>query len=177
MSARRLSDLTQTERRRAVLRTGVITAVAWVAVFGAYFAVPFDRERGNIGLQLLVSILAFLGAAAWEVIRILRSDLPQLRAAEAIGVLVPLFIALFSAIYLVMSTDGSGQFTESLDHLDALYFTVTILATVGFGDISAVSPGARAVVTVQMLLDIAIVATLAKVILGAARISLGERPR
>ena len=176
MSPRSLGDLTPPERRRATLHTAVIIAGAWVAVFGVYFAVPFDREIGNVGLQLLLSIVAFLAAAVWEVLRILRSDLPQLRAAEAIGVLVPLFIALFSAVYLVMSTDGTGQFTESLNHLDAVYFTVTILATVGFGDIAAVSPGARAVVTVQMLLDIAIVATLAKVILGAARLSLGRRP-
>ena len=176
MSPRSLGDLSRPERRRATLRTAVVIAVAWLAVFGVYFAIPLDRQHGKIGLQLLLSVLAFLGAAIWEVVRILRSDLPQLRAAEAIGVLVPLFIALFSAIYLVMATDGTGQFTESLDHLDAVYFTVTILATVGFGDIAAVSPGARAVVTVQMLLDIAIVATLAKVILGAARLSLGRRP-
>lgn len=176
MTARRLGDLSRPERRRAMLHTAALVVAAWVAVFGIYFVVPFDRDIGSIVVQLLLSIVAFLGVAVWEVVRILRSDLPQLRAAEAIGVLVPLFIVLFSAIYLVMSTDGTGQFTETLTHVDALYFTVTVLATVGFGDIAAVTQGARIVVTIQMMLDIAIVATLAKVILGAARLSLGERP-
>ena len=107
----------------------------------------------------------------WDVdIRELNNPLPRWWMWLFVGTI------LFSAVYLVMSTDGTGQFTENLNHLDAVYFTVTILATVGFGDVAALSQAARAVVTVQMLLDIAIVATLAKVILGAARLSLGRRP-
>ena len=102
--------------------------------------------------RLAVRLVLFLAAAVWEVLRILRSDLPQLRAAEAIGVLVPLFIALFSAVYLVMSTDGTGQFTESLNHLDAVYFTVTILATVGFGDIVPQTVLGRFVTSVLILI-------------------------
>ena len=39
--------------------------------------------------------------------------------------------------------------------MDSLYFSVTVFATVGFGDISAVSDAARVVVTIRMITDAA----------------------
>ena len=39
-----------------------------------------------------------------------------------------------------------------------MYYTVSIVSTLGFGDISPVTDGTRLVVTVQMLLDIALIA-------------------
>ena len=39
----------------------------------------------------------------------------------------------------------AGTFTEPLTRTDAQYFTVTIFATVGFGDITAVTQTARVV--------------------------------
>ena len=50
---------------------------------------------------------------------------------------------------------------------DALYFTVTVFTTVGFGDIAAKSEGARILVTAQMIVDLLILGIGAKVILGA----------
>ena len=50
----------------------------------------------------------------------------------------------------------------------ALYFTVTVFSTVGFGDITAKTDVARLVVTVQMLADLAVVAVVIRLILGAA---------
>ena len=55
-----------------------------------------------------------------------------------------------------------AQFSEPLTRLDAAYFTVTIFATVGFGDIVAVSEAARAVATVQMVGDLVIVGVVAR---------------
>jgi voltage-gated potassium channel len=39
-----------------------------------------------------------------------------------------------------------------MTHTDALYFTVTVFATVGFGDITARTDTARLLVTVQITL-------------------------
>ena len=48
-----------------------------------------------------------------------------------------------------------GAFSqEDLTRTDALYLSVTIFSTVGFGDISATSQSARLVVTSQMILDL-----------------------
>ena len=45
----------------------------------------------------------------------------------------------------------AASFTEPLTRADALYFTVTVFSTVGFGDITAKSETARVVLIVQML--------------------------
>jgi hypothetical protein len=57
----------------------------------------------------------------------------------------------------------------------ALYFTVAVFTTVGFGDIVARSDPARALVTVQMLLDLVILGGLVRAIIGASRIGLERR--
>ena len=58
-------------------------------------------------------------------------------------------------------------FTEALSRSDALYFTITVFATVGFGDISAQDEVARLVVSSQMLLDLIVLGLGIQVILGA----------
>ncbi|TVY99112.1 hypothetical protein EAS64_41860 [Trebonia kvetii] len=62
---------------------------------------------------------------------------------------------------------GQGGATGWLTHTDGLYFTVTVLSTVGFGDITAKIQAARLVVTGQMIADLVIFALAVKVIVGA----------
>ena len=50
-----------------------------------------------------------------------------------------------------MAALSAGNFSQPLNHTDALYFTVTVFATVGFGDITATTEAARLVVTGQMI--------------------------
>lgn len=177
MTPRRIGELGRPERRRALIRAVVSIAVTWVVVFAAYFLLPLDRDlNGSALIQLAVGLLAFLGLAAWQIYRIVRSDLPQLRALESLAVLGAFFIVVFAGTYLRLDIGRPGSFTEHLDHSSALYFTVTVLATVGFGDISPASELARLIVTAQMLLDLVLIAGLARAILGAAQISLGRSP-
>jgi Ion channel len=56
-----------------------------------------------------------------------------------------------------------------------LYFTVTVFATVGFGDITATTEGARVVVTGQMIAGIVIVGIGARIIVDAVK--HGRRPQ
>ncbi|MHB1594307.1 MAG: potassium channel family protein [Streptosporangiaceae bacterium] len=52
---------------------------------------------------------------------------------------------------------------------DSLYFTVTVFATVGFGDIVPKTETARLVVTGQMLTDLVIIGLVVEAIFGAVR--------
>jgi voltage-gated potassium channel len=65
---------------------------------------------------------------------------------------------LFASGYYALSR-GTGQMSGIENHTDALYFSMTVLSTVGFGDIHAVGELGRAVVTVQMLFDLVFVAS------------------
>jgi hypothetical protein len=50
-----------------------------------------------------------------------------------------------------------------------LYFTVTVFATVGFGDIVGVSQTARTVSMIQMVAGLVLVGLIARVMLGAVQ--------
>ena len=59
---------------------------------------------------------------------------------------------------------------------DALYFTITIFATVGFGDITAVTQTARVVTMMQMLLDLIVLGLLIRLVLSAVQTSQRDGP-
>ena len=68
-----------------------------------------------------------------------------------------------------MERASAANFTQPLTRTDALYFTVTVFSTVGFGDITPKSGAARIVLIVQMLADLAVLAAGLRVLLGAVR--------
>ncbi|MCB2177484.1 MAG: potassium channel family protein [Actinomycetales bacterium] len=179
MSPTRIGDLEPRLRRRALARSAVWVVLSWLVLFGVYFAAP-DRvpKDGATVVATALGTLVFLAFLGWQVRRILRAELPQLRAAEAVGVLTAVFVVLFASIYWVMSAVDPAQFTEPLDRVSALYFTVAVATTVGFGDIVAVSPAARGLVTIQMVLDVALLAVLVRLAFTLAKVSLakGETP-
>ena len=110
-----------------------------------------------------------------QVQRIVVDDHPALRGVEAVATIVPLFIVVFAYTYVWMSYDDPSRFTQPIDRVDGLYFVVTVLSTVGFGDISPVSSGARLLVTVQMLLDLVLIGVVAKLIVGASQVGVQRR--
>jgi len=108
-------------------------------------------------------------ALAGQVDSIRAANHPDLRAIEALVAAVTGFLVLFALLYLGLAQTDSANFTQPLGRVSALYFTVTVLATVGFGDITAQTDGARLLVTVQMLLGLGLVAGLVRVFSAAAR--------
>ena len=163
-------ELPRAKRRRlismAVLR-GLLTTTALMVL---YYLLPLDRpwDTGT-AVRLLVGLLVFAGVTAWQVRAISGAGYPALRAAEALGLIVPLYLLLFASTYFVMERASAANFTEPLTRTDALYFSVTVFTTVGFGDIAAKSETARVVLIVQMLGDLALLGVGARVLLGAVR--------
>jgi hypothetical protein len=81
-----------------------------------------------------------------------------------------------ASTYVVMAKFSASNFSGQLSHTDALYFTVTVFSTVGFGDIAARTEAARLVVTTQMIADIVILGIAAKTIVGAAQRARRDQP-
>jgi ABC-type transport system involved in multi-copper enzyme maturation permease subunit len=133
-----------------------------------YYVVPVPKSHASLAVQMVAGILLFAVVFGYEVRAILRSHRPVARAARSAAVVIPLFIVVFAWIYLSMSHSDPATFGETLTRTQGLYFTVTLLSTVGFGDITPKTDPARAVVTVQMLLDLVVIAVVAKLLLGAA---------
>ena len=159
--------------RSTIARTGVRALLSVIVLLAAYYVVPAaHRAHEAIGVRLGVSMALFVAVLSLEVRAIARHAQPMLRAVVAMATVIPLFLVLFAWIYLTMSRSDPAVFGQVLDRDSALYFTVTVFSTVGFGDIVAKTDTARLVVTVQMLADLAVVAVVIRLILGAA--SRGE---
>jgi hypothetical protein len=169
-AAVRLADLPKRQRRLAVFRCGATIALSWVLILGAYALLPIGHESGLRALLRLGADIALVGAVfAWQIGRINAAELPELRAVEALGVVIALFLVLFSAIYLSMAHGNKFTFTQDLDHAKALYFTITVFSTVGFGDITPRTDAARMIVSAQMLLDLAIIGVVVRLLFNAAK--------
>ncbi|WP_318209646.1 MULTISPECIES: potassium channel family protein [unclassified Streptomyces] len=156
-----------------LLRSTVVVAVATTA----YYLLPLDRDLDQHAAAALVLGLLGIGTLlTLQAVSIIGSSHPRLRAIEALTTAVPLFLLLFSATYfLYAQKQAVPSFSEPLSRNDALYFTVTVFATVGFGDIVPVSQTARVLTTLQMVADLVLVGLIAKVMVGAVRIGLERR--
>lgn len=78
-----------------------------------------------------------------------------------------MFLLVFAAGYCLLGNGSPPGFTEPLTHVDALYFTMTVFPSVGFGDIVPSTQAARAPTTVQMVGDLLILGLVAKILLEA----------
>jgi len=93
---------------------------------------------------------------------------------EALVQIVAMLVVGFAAVLYAMNRDGTQ--VSGLDtRVDAIYFTVTTLSTVGFGDIHAASQAARIVVTVQIAFNLLFVGVAVRVFIGAAKRRVDQR--
>lgn len=172
MSHTTLADIDHRHRRRllvaSVLRIVVVTAL----LLALYALLPVGRSGGKAVAELVAGLVVFLAVIGWMVRRIVSDDHPELRAVEAFGIAVPALIVVFAYAYLSLAQANPANFSQRLDHVGAVYFTVTVISTVGFGDIVARTDATRLLVTVQIVLDLVLVAGIARTIVFATRIGI-----
>lgn len=150
--------------------------VSATVLLAAYYLVPTKGSGEDSDLPWLILDLVIFGAVvAVQVPAIIKAKYPKLRAIEALAVTVPLFLLIFSRMYLSNSLADPAVFTSPLDNTTALYFTVTVFATVGFGDIVAQTNGMRLLVTLQMLLNLAVLGLAIKLLTSAAQRGVQHR--
>ncbi len=160
-----LREFERSQLVKTVVRA-VVTAVILVVL---YYELPIEhRAHQSVALRLSVALALFAVVLAIEVRQIAKDDHPMLRAGVSMATIIPLFLVLFAWIYLTMSASSPAAFGEQLSRTSALYFTVTVFSTVGFGDITPKTDPARIVAMVQMLSDLAVLAVVVRLILGAA---------
>ena len=141
-----------------------------------YFLIPTRRPGDGFGVGWLVlQLCVFVAIVGAQVPAIIRSKYPVLRAIEALAVLVPVYLLIFARIYVANSQNDPAGFSSPLDHITALYFTVTVFATVGFGDIVALTDSMKLLVTAQMLLNLVVLGLGIRLLTSAARRGIARR--
>jgi hypothetical protein len=144
-------------------------------VLVVYYAVPAGELPSGGGVVL--SVVGLLGGTvllAWAIIRQVQRLMRSQPGDESVRLDSLVFLAIvvvpmFAAGYYALEQGDASQFASLATKTDALYFTLSTLATVGFGDVHAVGQVARALVTIQITFDLVFVAALVSVVTGVIR--------
>lgn len=156
-----------------LLRSGLRILGIALGMLLLYAVVPVPGTSGVAALLGMVAgLVLFVVLVGWQLHTIVRAEHPVLRAVEVVVFALPMLVVIFAFTFLTISRADPQSFSEPLGRVNAMYFTVSTLATVGFGDITAASPGARIVVTFQMLFDLALLAGLVRLVILATQTGL-----
>jgi hypothetical protein len=170
MASDRLTGERVHSRRRAIIAGGLRAGASAVGLVVLYYLLPLTHASPELAAGvLLLGLAVFVALVVFQVRAIDVAPFPVVRAIEALATSVPLFLLLFAGTYVVLAARSAGNFGGPLTHTDALYFTVTVFTTVGFGDITAKSETARLVVTGQMIADVVVIGIAIKAIIGTAQ--------
>ena len=180
--ARRVMDVGRDERRGLVALAAMRSILIAASLITLFYLLPFDwNPVAQVAGGVAAGVVLIGGAVVWQLRAVAIAEFPELRARpRRYAFSTTLLVVLFASTYLSLSHGETDAFSEQLDHTGALYFTLTTLTTVGFGDIAAQSTVARVAVMLQMVADFAVFGVIIKLITGVARRRLsaagGEPP-
>lgn len=156
-----------------VRRSTLASLGTFTAVIAAYFFIPLDTNQSTwrVATSVLITMIA-IGVVTWVLVKEFRRQAqgagPHLTGIQLL-VLFELVLVVFALGYFSLAVHGTDQMTGIETRLDALYFTATTMATVGYGDVHPVGQLARGVATIQMAFDIIFVAGFVRLLTVGVR--------
>lgn len=157
--------MTARTRRRTWLRH--LLSVTGLLVI--YYAAPAGA-LGLTGRTVLSVFLTLLGVAVLaiaitgQVRRQLAMD-PD-ADVQSLVMLLELVVVVFALGYYALALSAPGEIAGLRTRTGSLYFTLSTLTTIGFGDVHAVGQVARVLVIIQMVFDVIFVAAVAATLRG-----------
>ena len=162
------------------LRVGrAVLALTGVVV--AYYAIPvgeipssWDILFASLGLLAGLSVLVWVTVRQLRVMESYQAGDPSVRL-DVLALVMFVVVPLFALGYYALEQGDPDQFAEMATKTDSLYFTMSTLGTVGFGDVHATGQLARVLVTIQIVFDLVFVAALVSVLTTQFRARAAER--
>lgn len=147
-------------------------------VIAAYFVVPLTgRPAPLVAGATLVSLTGLLlPLAVRRSNAIVAAEHPFSMAVRTIGLLATYVVVGFAVVHFVLADRMPEQYTGLETKLDALYFSVVAVTTVGFGDIAAVGQWARGVMLLHLVIGISLLGLAVRLTERAFRTSRGDPP-
>lgn len=135
----------------------------------------------EIFIALLISLAVFLVFILFSVLRkvVTAREVTLIELFRAIMVYMMIGLA-YGLLYLMLETHSPHSFqfnTGNADPESLIYFSFVALSTSGFGDIVAVSPVARSLVTLELLTGVFYLAVLIGFLVSAHYSSRVSHPR
>lgn len=136
----------------------------------AYYAVPISERGGELVVGLVVAIVAVV-LVAWAILGQYRRQLQgeEVASLQSLALLAVLAVSLFSLGFLLLQDASPEEFVGLVTKTDALYFSLSSISTVGYGDVHAAGQTARVLVSVQLVFNLIFLAALGSIFTGRLR--------
>ncbi|MFE3444259.1 potassium channel family protein [Nocardia sp. NPDC059180] len=162
-----MTAIPQTSRRAHALRN-IGTVVCALLL---YYCVPIGSDFATTWPARILTLIAFVAGViglAWLGYRRITQYIAAMedttRRIDGLLLVVSVVVVFFALFYYILDDRGTNQFDGIDTRTDALYYTVSTLATVGYGDVHAVGQAARIASMVQIVFDLVVLGTLITVL-------------
>jgi voltage-gated potassium channel len=150
-------------------RIGVIVrpALTCALILALYYVIPVELDPTSPLHILRVAASVVTGVAiTWLILRQVSHHLEDPLQASPASLLTALTggVVFFAFVDYTVALSRPGEFVGLETRTDGLYFALATLTTVGYGDVHAAGQLARAVVMVQLVFNVVVIATGASVL-------------
>jgi voltage-gated potassium channel len=156
-----------TSEARAQLGRTIVTILLVAAATVVYFLIPVPRLGEGTW-----TVLFFAGSGVLGVL-ILAALVRLLRAGEDARIRGLILLLTLTVLFFSWADASlaklTGQFADLHDKTDGLYFNISTLATVGFGDVHPTGQLARGAVTLQIVFNLVFLGAAVSMITGFFR--------
>ena len=179
---RTASRVPRLTRASAVWKTfwpGLVGAAGVVAMVTAFFLLPLDGlgpRRPALSWTLFILALVLVAILLLRQVVHVMLGLPNIRPGLVIPLLMTLSILVFASTYLSLA-QLPGELVGLDTRLDALYFTLVTLATIGYGDITPHGQTARLVAILQIVYSFIFLTAAATALTNYFRTTLSHREK
>jgi hypothetical protein len=137
-----------------------------IGLLTAYYLFPVKLTGVSPVLILLslagtVGALALVGTIMVRELGYVRQGVPG-RGIRVLSMLVVLLVMASSLTFFLLNQASPDEITGLETRTDALYFTLSTMTTVGYGDIHAEGQLARGMVCVLLVFNVVVVASLVR---------------
>ncbi len=145
-------------QRAAIGRSVARTVLVLFGVTAVFLLLPVQAFNLSDTIRIVAVFLIGLAGIAflivWQVMAY--RDAKISGRARLQGLIVALYVAVlfFALSYYLMALSGPEQIAGLKTRMDALYFSLTIMSTVGFGDVHAESQASRAIVSLHLAFNL-----------------------
>lgn len=155
------------------------TAVVLFLLTAGYYVLPLRvGDHPDTYLRLGLSVVLLVGLAVvlrMQVRRSRRAQRPPYLRIQWLLTAMYVLILGFALVYAVIAVFLPSQFVGIDDRTDALYFSVTLVGTVGFGDIHPSGTVGQLAATVHMVFNLIFLGTALRLLTTAPGGASGAR--
>jgi hypothetical protein len=136
-----------------------------------FYAVPVSSADSTVRVALSVLLtLIGVGALGWAIVEQLKRQLhTRSEDIHTLLLLLPLAAIVFALGFYVLDEHSPDQLSGLSTRTDALYFTLSTLTTVGYGDITAHGQLARGLVILQLVFNAVFVGAAVSTVVATIR--------